>query len=129
VSDSVYQHMAGLARAVLAGGRHVIIDAAFLRRSSRQLFISLAVEFGLVPVAVACEAPLATLRERIERRSARGDDPSEATLEVLEWQGREAEQIAADEGLRTIVAHTDGQALHEVLLALADLALPRGDRA
>jgi predicted kinase len=93
------------------------------------VFASLAAEQGLVAVVVACEAPLATMQERIELRSARGDDPSEATLEVLEWQGREAERIAADEGLRTIVAHTDERALHEVLVALADLGLSRGEHA
>jgi aminoglycoside phosphotransferase family enzyme/predicted kinase len=124
VSDDVYQHMAGLARAVLRGGRHVIVDAAFLRRASRQLFAAVAAECGLVPVVVACEAPLPTLRARIGQRGARGDDPSEATVEVLEWQQQHAEAIAADEGIEVIVAHTDAHPLHEVLTRLADLGLP-----
>jgi uncharacterized protein len=124
MSDEVYLHMAGLARAVLRGGRHVVVDAAFLRRSSRQSFARLAGEYGLVTVVVACEAPLPTLRARIERRGARGDDPSEATLEVLEWQRQHAEPIAADEGLEVIVAHTDGNPLHEVLTRLAGLGPP-----
>jgi aminoglycoside phosphotransferase family enzyme/predicted kinase len=126
VSDEVYQHMAGLARAVLRGARHVIVDAAFLRRSSRRLFAALATEYGLVPVVVACEAPLPTLRARIERRGARGDDPSEATLEVLEWQRQHAEPIAADEGLEVIVADTGARPLHDVLTRLTELGLPRG---
>lgn len=124
MSDEVYRHMAGLARAVLRGGRHVIVDAAFLRRSSRQLFVALAAEYGLMPVVVACEAPLPTLRARIGQRGARGDDPSEATVEVLEWQRHHAEAIAADEGLEVIVAHTDAHPLHDVLTRLADLGRP-----
>ena len=124
VSDNVYQHMAGLARAVLCGGRHLIVDAAFLRRASRQVFAGLAAEYGLVAVAIACEAPLAILRDRIERRGARGDDPSEANLEVLEWQRQHTEAIAADEGFEVIVAHTGGRPLHEVLSRLAGLGRP-----
>jgi aminoglycoside phosphotransferase family enzyme/predicted kinase len=125
MSDDVYQHMAGLARAVLRGGRHVIVDAAFLRHSSRQVFARLAAEHGLVAVVVACEAPLATLRARIGQRGARGDDPSEATVDVLEWQRQHTEDIAAGEGLEVIVAHTDGRPLHDVLTRLSDLGLPR----
>jgi hypothetical protein len=127
MSDSVYQHMAGLARAVLCGGRHLIVDAAFLRRSSRQVFVRLAAEYGIVAVIVACEAPLATLRARIEQRGARGGDPSEATLEILEWQRQHAEAVAADEGLEVLVASSDERALHEVLTRLVDLGRPRCD--
>ena len=124
-SDRVYQHMASLARAVLRGGRHVIVDAAFLRRDLRQVFSTVAAEYGLDAVVVACEAPLATLRSRIEQRGARGGDPSEATLEVLEWQRQHAEAIAADEGFRMIVAHTDDCPLHPVLSRLSEFMVDR----
>ena len=69
-SDEVYRHMAGLARAVLRGARHVIVDAAFLRRSSRQLFVALAAEYGLVPHRARTVAAGAILLGEVQRRFA-----------------------------------------------------------
>jgi predicted kinase len=64
----------------------VIVDAAFLRRDERAAFAALAAELGCPFRILACEAPPEVLRERIRARQARGDDASEATLDVLERQ-------------------------------------------
>jgi aminoglycoside phosphotransferase family enzyme/predicted kinase len=81
-----YDRLAELARTVVQGGFPVLVDAAFLRRDERLRFRALAAALGARHVLVSCEAPADVLRQRIAERAARGADPSEATVEVLERQ-------------------------------------------
>jgi aminoglycoside phosphotransferase family enzyme/gluconate kinase len=74
------------ARAVLAAGYPVIVDAAFLEASRRDAFAALARSMGLSFTLLDCHADPALLRERVSARLARGDDPSEADLRVLQAQ-------------------------------------------
>ena len=46
---------------------------------------------------LAVSAPEGTLRERITERGLRGNDPSEATIEVLEHQLATQERLGAEE--------------------------------
>jgi len=79
----------------------------------------LAAELGVRIVTVACQAPGAMLKARIETRASTGLDPSEANLEVLDWQRRQAEPVVADEHLPVIDAHTErSTVLHDVLTQL-----------
>jgi predicted kinase len=79
-----YERMHALARVALQSGWPTIVDAAFLRRSERDRFAALASEVGAPFAILDCRAPLSLLRERVAARVARGDDPSEADLVVLE---------------------------------------------
>ncbi|MGD9601220.1 MAG: AAA family ATPase [Gammaproteobacteria bacterium] len=80
---ATYQRLHTLAAALLRARCTVIVDATFLRAADRAAFRALAraleVPFGIL----ACEAPAATLRDRIRRRRAAGGDPSEADEAVL----------------------------------------------
>lgn len=82
-STATYQHLAELAKRLLAQGFKVIIDAACLQTGQRDLFRNLAVDLDLVHFLISCEAPLDILKSRIERRLESGDDASEADTAVL----------------------------------------------
>ena len=92
-----YDHLAERATALLRAGWSVVVDAAFLRRAERDRFRALAADCGAGFAILAPEAPVAELRARIERRRARGQDASEATLEVLERQLEVVEPLNDDE--------------------------------
>lgn len=83
---ATYARVAACARAALDAGCTVIADAAFLRREQRDAFAALAHDAGYRFGIVHVSAPADTLRHRLLARSARGLDPSEADLDVLEVQ-------------------------------------------
>ena len=94
---STYAHLRAVADTLLRAGWSVIVDATFLKRADRDVFHALADEAG---AAFGILAPVATpvqLRERIQARSALGQDASEATLEVLAQQMQEIEPLTSDE--------------------------------
>lgn len=101
-----YDRMLACARDALTANRSVVVDAAFLRREERAEFRNLAIEAAAPWINVSCLAPLETLAERIASRRARGTDPSEADVSVLERQVRVLEPVDATEREFTIEADT-----------------------
>jgi aminoglycoside phosphotransferase family enzyme/predicted kinase len=92
-----YSRVCELARTVAQAGYGAIIDGAFLQRWQREMFRDTAAALGVPFVILAVSVPDATLRERIARRQQRGDDASEATIEVLDAQRRSHEPLDAAE--------------------------------
>ncbi|MFN8614192.1 MAG: AAA family ATPase [Vulcanimicrobiota bacterium] len=92
-----YQRLSAMAADLLRSGHSVLIDAACLKREQRDLFRALANELNVSLQFMSYEAPESVLRERIRERQARGEDPSEANLEVLEYQLKNQELISSDE--------------------------------
>ena len=92
-----YARLLEVARAVLEAGFPAAVDATFLLRADRDAFRALASRLGVPFAIAACEAPEAVLRERIETRGRAGEDPSEATLDVLRRQLALAEPLSAEE--------------------------------
>ena len=100
-SAATYRRLAELAACVVAAGFRVIVDATFLQRGQRETLLQLTAGGALPCVAVHCSAPTETLRARI---LARDNDPSEANLQVLEWQLERQQAPSLEEnGLRAIV--------------------------
>jgi predicted kinase len=95
-----------VARAGLAGGVSVVVDAVFNRRAERDAMRRLAREFGAGCLVVDCQAPAAVLHERLARRRAEGRDASDADASVLELQQRTREAPTVDEGA-TVILDTD----------------------
>ena len=89
-----YAHLRRQARALLAAGHAVIVDAAFLQASLREPFRELAHAMGVGFTVLDCHADPAILRARVLARRGRGDDASEADLRVLD------EQLARGDTLR-----------------------------
>jgi aminoglycoside phosphotransferase family enzyme/predicted kinase len=96
-SEQTYASLRERAAQLLDSGWSVLVDAAFLRRHERDAFAALAASKNCPFGILAPQAPLQVLRQRIGERQARGGDPSEATLQVLEQQLQWLEPLGADE--------------------------------
>jgi predicted kinase len=91
-----------LAERVLAAGYSVIVDATFLYRSDRDCFQQLAEKYGTTATILSFQVDQETLRTRIAKRKAEGEDPSDADLSVLEKQLKLVEPLSPDELARTV---------------------------
>jgi aminoglycoside phosphotransferase family enzyme/predicted kinase len=98
-SDAVFEFLADVAEALLRGGDNVIVDATFITRGRRNQFHALAKRVDTKVCVILCDAPIDILRERIRARSTANDDPSEATLEVLDAQLKKFESPGTDESV------------------------------
>ena len=81
----------------MQAGWSVVVDAAFLKRSERDTFRTLAREYQAQFAILAPQADPDVLRERIVARQRAGQDASEATVEVLERQRQWIEPLQDDE--------------------------------
>jgi len=106
-SGQTYTHLLWRARALLATGYPVIVDAAFLKRWQRQAFLALAVEQGAPLTIVDCDAPEAALHARLLARTAAGADPSEADVHVLRNQIAHQDPLGPDESAGALRVNTD----------------------
>ena len=88
-----YETLRDLAETLIRSGISVVVDATFLRLSQRRAHREVARALGAGFWIVDVDAPEALLRERILRRSLGGNDPSDATLDVLEQQIRVREPL------------------------------------
>lgn len=108
-SDRTYQVLLEAAEAALSGGWPVIVDATFLKKSQRRLFIELAGRLGCICRILSLHAPEETLRARVLGRLAAGADPSEADISVLESQLRSDEPASGNEQALNIDVDAQGQ--------------------
>ena len=108
-TDRTYSQLAHIAGEVLAQGYPAIVDAAFLERSRREFFREIAGDHGAAFAIVACGAPEAELRRRVERREREGSDASEAGLAILENQLGRLEPLAEDELESTVFIETESE--------------------
>ena len=83
-SQQTYARLLLVARTALEAGWPTIVDAAFLRRAERNGFAELAANLRVPFTILHCDAEPALLRQRIAMRRDKGNDASEADLEVLE---------------------------------------------
>lgn len=112
---ATYDHLVEVAGAALDAGFPVVIDAAFLRRWQRRLFAELATQRNTPFLILDLDVPLPTLRERLIRRSEKGQDVSEAGVEVLERQLASQEPLAEDELAACRQVTADGPELETAL--------------
>jgi hypothetical protein len=103
-SRLTYDHLATLAEKLLKAGWNVIVDATFIARWQRELFIQVAAKSGVAFHILDFSAPADVLRERVIARSAAGKDASEADLSVLEQQLKSQEPLTLEESQAAIVA-------------------------
>lgn len=114
-----YAHLADRAGELLAAGYPTVIDAAFLAHTQRHSMRALAAKRGVPLLIVDCNAPVDTLRERLQTRAAEESDPSDATLTVLENQLESHDPFTADETPAVVNCPMDGDR-HEVTRACAE---------
>jgi predicted kinase len=97
-----YSRLHELARLILDAGYSALIDATFLMRSQREAFYALAHKLGKPMLILSLEASVDQLREQVLRRQAKGDDASEAGINVLEHQLRNREPLSDAERLLAV---------------------------
>ncbi|MCG7200909.1 AAA family ATPase [Marinobacter pelagius] len=107
-----YQRLADLSEQLLAAGIPVVIDAACLKQSERDLFASVAEEQAVPFALLHCEAPEELRRQWIRSRSG---DASEATEELLDAQQGWFEPLTAMEKAHTVHLHTDQEHVAEAV--------------
>jgi uncharacterized protein len=93
------------------------VDAAFLAGGNRRMFRDLAMRLGCRFIVLTCEADPAALAQRIEKRALLHTDPSDATVEVLNWQLQTSEPLAADERTAAIEVDTTESQAAEIAIA------------
>lgn len=81
-----FSQLTTLAGKLLFSGYPVVIDSAALRSSDRQQFITLARALGTSFVIIYCMAKEDTIKIRLHKRSQRSEEPSEATVKIMEQQ-------------------------------------------
>ena len=108
MNSRTYSELASLAQTVLAAGYSVIVDAACLRRWQRKLFVELCARLGIDWVIVYSEVPEASLRRRLQARTRRGNEISEADTSVLDYQRRAIEPLDDDERRHALSVDADG---------------------
>ena len=123
IGKAVYARLLELTADLIRVGENVLVDAAFLSSANRATFQSFAREQGCECFVVLCAAPSDVLRRRITERLASGDDPSEATLAVLDRQLESFDQPGTDE--QTIRVCTDHEI--DVQQIVAQLNVPTND--
>ncbi|MCW8908533.1 MAG: AAA family ATPase [Sedimenticola sp.] len=123
LNDQTYQRLLQLCEPVIRAGRVAIADATFLKQAQREPFLRQARAWGVPFLILDMRLPEAELRARVAKRQAAGDDPSEATLEVLRRQ-LETAQPLNDQELEYVVAvesdHLPLQQIHERLVTGMD---------
>ncbi len=102
-----YQKMSELAEQTIRAGYSAIADATFLQSRQRKLFQELAEKLRINYVILSTRAPVAILRNRIERRRQTQKDPSEADLSVLESQLQNQQPLTPGENLHAVIIDTE----------------------
>lgn len=85
-TQQTYERLEELATHVIESGHSVIIDATFLKKTDRQRFNKLAKKLNVTFVILNFYADTELLKTWITERQAIGQDPSEATIDVLNQQ-------------------------------------------
>ncbi len=102
-----FERLKECARTALQAGYPVIVDAAFLRRTERERFKTLAAGLGVPFTILSCQATESQLRQRVADRNTVGNDPSEANIAVLERQLASHEPLDGNERAVALEVTTD----------------------
>lgn len=80
-SDRTYQACLARAAEVCQAGGRALVDATFIDRERREMFVEAAIAWGVPTHLLVVQAPAELIRERL---AARTGDPSDATWEVYQ---------------------------------------------
>ncbi|MFQ5548785.1 MAG: AAA family ATPase [Woeseia sp.] len=97
VNRDVYRRLHRLAATTLRAGHDVILDASYLKSLDREHARRIAAASGAGVVFLHTTAPVSVLRDRILIRASGGRQPSEADIEVLEYQLDNVEELSPAE--------------------------------
>lgn len=109
ISQKTYSHLLKLSDTIINAGYSVFVDAAFLKKSQRDLFFSYARENNVAIIICHCESDITLQRQRLDKRMLQGDDASEADNNILDHQLDSHEPLTIDEDHHTIRVNTNEQ--------------------
>ena len=92
-----FEHLRALGRDIVHAGLPCIIDATFLKRATRRIFVELAQELDIPLLILECIAPADIMAQRVSARTEAGRDASEAGIEIMQQQLRDLEPFVAAE--------------------------------
>lgn len=96
-NHATYQRLQMLAKGTLTAGYSAIVDATFLKKPQRDRLRCLAAELSVPLIILDFPLNEAELRRRIQQRTTKGADVSEADTNVLDYQLAEQQPLAGDE--------------------------------
>ena len=96
-SSATYQRLHQLAESALHAGFPVVLDAAYLKREQRSAAWQVAEQNGTPFLILDCQAPQDVIAAWLQQRQAEGNDPSDATLEVIAAQQASRDALDDDE--------------------------------
>ncbi len=97
ITQQTYHRLSALAGSLLDAGWPVVVDATFIARWQRDLLHEQALAHGVPFHILDFQVPIATLRDRIQKRASTGRDASEAGLDVLQHQLDTEQALAPEE--------------------------------
>ena len=107
-TSATYQRLNELAVDILRAGYPVVLDATFLKREQRAAAWEIAEETGVPFLILDCHAPEAVIAGWLAQRQSEGNDPSDATLEVVQAQLANREELNAEEQQHSKRVQKDG---------------------
>jgi len=103
--DGDYRHVLNLASSILGAGFTTIVDAAFLQRRHRKMFIELARQLGIPIFILDFDTPDQLANNRLET-SAKAQEihlsPVDARAEILQSQIQHADPLCGEEQSMTL---------------------------
>ena len=102
----------------------MVLDATYLRADSRQQAGDVAQACGVPFLILDCHAPEAVVQKWLSERRQAGQDPSDATAEVIAAQQANREPLNAEEQLQTLKVQTDDANSMAGLVGLLKQRLP-----
>lgn len=117
-TDATYARLLELSRQLLLDDWPVLVDATFLDRDRRLAFRALARELDAPFLILEFDLPQELLQQRVRERQERGDDPSEASLSVLQRQLERDQPLDEAEREVAVDAAIDADALAACLQRL-----------
>ena len=123
-SAATYARLNELAATVLRAGFPVVLDATFLKRTQREAAAKVAEATGAPFLILDCNAPRAVIESWLAQRQADKNDPSDATLAVIDEQEANRDPLTAEELLLSKRVETNESGTLDALVAHIRQRLP-----
>ncbi|WP_448682940.1 bifunctional aminoglycoside phosphotransferase/ATP-binding protein [Pseudomonas nicosulfuronedens] len=123
-TTATYRRLNELAVDILRAGYPVVLDATFLKREQRVAAWEIAEETGVPFLILDCQAPEAVIAGWLAQRQSEGNDPSDATLEVIRAQLASRDELSAEEQQHSKRVDTPDAASLDALVASIRQRLP-----
>jgi aminoglycoside phosphotransferase family enzyme/predicted kinase len=123
-SVTTYERLHELAGVVLRAGFAVVIDATYLKLAQREAAIRVAETTGVPFLILDCDAPHAVIAGWLAQRQAENNDPSDATMAVIEAQQADREPLTSEETLHSKRVETNNSGDLDTLIDQIRQRLP-----